>query len=61
MSEIELNEIIEDLNQQIQSLEDLKTHLAEMQEETQGMIAGVKMWFEQDRNKTTEGDNNGTN
>ena len=54
MSETELNEIIEDLNQQIQSLEDLKTHLSEMQEETQGMIAGVKMWFEQMKDQGKE-------
>ena len=46
MNEAELNEIIQDLNSQIQSLEDLKASVIEMQEETRGLIAGVNMWFE---------------
>ena len=40
-------EIIKDLNEQIQMLEDLKTTIIELQEETYGMIMGVKNWFEQ--------------
>jgi len=47
MNEAELNGIIQDLNEQIQMLEDLKTSVIEMQEETRGMIAVVKMWLEQ--------------
>lgn len=42
-----IDEIVQDLNEQIQMLEDLKTSIIEMQEETRGMIAGVNMWFEQ--------------
>jgi hypothetical protein len=54
MSETELAEIVEDLTKQIQDLEDLKTHLIEMQEETRGMITGVKMWFEQEKSQRNE-------
>lgn len=42
-----IDEIIQDLNEQIQMLEDLKTTVIELQEETYGLIAGVKNWFEQ--------------
>lgn len=48
---MDMNEIIQDLTEQIQMLEDLKTSVIEMQEETRGMIAGVKMWFEQQEAK----------
>ena len=46
MTEFELNEIIDDLNQQVQSLEDAKQHLSELQEDTRRIAAGIQMWFE---------------
>ncbi len=46
-----IDEIIQDLTEQIQILEDLKTYIIEMQEETKGMITGVKMWFDQQEAK----------
>lgn len=48
---MDMNEIIRDLTEQIQMLEDLKTNIIEMQEETRGMLAGVKMWFDQQEAK----------
>ena len=44
---MDIDEIINNLNEQIQALEDIKTNIIELQEETCGLIAGVNMWFEQ--------------
>ena len=51
---MDIDEIIQDLTEQIQMLEDLKTSIIEMQEETRGMITGVKMWFEQEKSQRNE-------
>ena len=46
MSESTLKEIVDDLTEQIQMLEDLKTQVIELQEETRGMVTGVNLFFE---------------
>jgi len=43
---MDIDEIIGSLNDQIQMLEDLKTNIIELQEETNGLISAVNMWFE---------------
>ena len=48
---MDIDEILKNLTEQIQMLEDLKTNIIEMQEETMGMISAVKMWFEQQEAK----------
>ena len=44
---MDIDEIISNLNETIQTLEDMKTSVMKLQEETFGLIAGVKQWFEQ--------------
>ena len=51
MDEIRIKEIIDELNDHIQLLEDLKTHVIELQEENRQLISGVNMWFEQMQEK----------
>jgi len=49
-----IDEIIQNLNEQIQTLEDMKTNIIELQEETCGLIAGVNMWIEQHKDELPE-------
>jgi len=49
-----IDEILQNLNEQIQMLEDTKTSIIELQEETRGLIAGVNMWFEQNGHELPE-------
>jgi phage host-nuclease inhibitor protein Gam len=51
---MDIDEIIQNLNEQVQILEDLKTNIIELQEETCGLIAGVNMWFEQHKDELSE-------
>ena len=51
---MDIDKILSDLNSHIQMLEDLKTSVIEMQEETRGLITGVKLWFDQHGNKLPE-------
>ena len=44
---MDIDEIINNLNEQIQALEDMKTNIIELQEETRSLITNVNMWFEQ--------------
>ena len=48
---MDIDEILKNLTEPIQMLEDLKTNIIEMQEETVGMIPAVEMWFEQQEAK----------
>ena len=48
---MDIDEILKNLTEQIQMLEDLKTNIIEMQEETMGMISAVEMWFKQQEAK----------
>ena len=49
-----IDEIIQELNDQIQTLEDMKTNILELQEETRGLVAGVNMWLEEHLNELPE-------
>ena len=44
---MDIDEILNNLQNQIQDLEDMKAVIIELQEETRGLISGVSMWFEQ--------------
>ncbi|MBO7711181.1 MAG: hypothetical protein J6S83_11975 [Lachnospiraceae bacterium] len=49
-----IDEILADLQSQLQTLEDAKTAITELQEETRGLIAGVNAWFALHENELPE-------
>ena len=51
---MDIDKILFDLQNQIQELEDMKSAIIELQEETRSLIINVNMWFEQNEHLLPE-------